>query len=105
MESGKSKAWTPLRIAVVAAGVLGTLFWLGCLIWWWNIPDIRRDGLELLGVFFSTAYFICIALPALVLGLLGRWLPVGAIFAVLAVALASDALFPWIPWQYFPGPP
>jgi len=103
--SGKGKAWTPLRIAVLAGGVLGACFWIGCFIWWWRIPDIRRDGLELMGIMFATVYFICLALPALILGLLGRWLAAGAIFAALAVALASDTLFPWIPWQYVPSPP
>jgi hypothetical protein len=97
------KAWTPLRIAVMAAGLLGTAFWLGCLVHWWLIPDERRDGLELIGVFLSTTYFIALVLPTLVLGLLGRWLGVAAVFAGLVIALASDTLFPWIPWDLLPG--
>jgi hypothetical protein len=32
----------------------------------------QRDGLELVGVALSTAFFVCLVLPTMVLGLLGR---------------------------------
>ena len=99
------KAWTPLRIAVMAAGLAGTAFWLGCLVHWWLIPDERRDGLELIGVFLATAYFAALVVPTLVLGAMGRWPVVAAMFAFLVVALASDTLLPWIPWDLLPGAP
>jgi hypothetical protein len=99
----RTNTWSPLRIAVLIAGILGTAFWLGCLIHWWNIPDERRDGLELIGVFLATAYFAGLVIPTLVLGVIGRWPVVAAIFAALTAALASDTLFPWIPWDWRPG--
>ena len=100
-----NKAWTPLRIAVIAAGLLGTAFWIGVLIHWWMIPANARDGLELIGVFLATAYFASLVVPTIVLGALGRWLGLAAILAAFVVALASDTLIPWIPWHLLPGPP
>ena len=73
--------WTPLRIAIVIAAMLGVLFWAGVVVWWWRIPDARRDGFELMG-------------------LLGRWLQIAAAFLIVSLALASDALFPWLPWHW-----
>lgn len=51
-EGDGGKAWTPLRVAVLVAGGLGTLFWLGVLVAWWRISAERRDGFELIGVAF-----------------------------------------------------
>lgn len=96
--------WSGLRLAVVAAAALGTIFWIGTLIHWWSIPASRRDGLELIGPVLSTAYFVLLVLPTLVLGLLGRWLGIAAVLAVAVLALASDTLFPWLPWQWLSGP-
>lgn len=92
------EAWTPLRIAVVAVASLGVLFWLGCIVWWWRIPAAKRDGLELMGLAFATAYLLVLVLPALTMGLLGRWLGLAAVLAVAALAVGSDTLFPWLPW-------
>lgn len=92
------KAFTPLRIAVLTAAGLGTAFWLGSLVQWWMMPARGRDGFELMGVMLSTAFFIVLVLPTLVLGLLGRWLPFAAVLGVVVVALASDTLWPWLPW-------
>ena len=100
-----SKQRTALRLAVLIAAALGTLFWIGSLVRWWNIPASRRDGLELIGPVLSTAFFVGLVLPTLVLGLLGRWLVVAAILGALVLALASDTLFPWLPWHWLPGPP
>ena len=90
-----------MRAAVLVAAALGTLFWLGSLMHWWRIPSSHRDGLELIGLALSTAYFVCLVLPTLVLGLLDRWLPLAAILGAVAVALASDTLLPWLPWSWF----
>ena len=105
MRRSTGKAWTPLRIAVIAAGILGAAFFVGSLVQWWTMPADRRDGLELIGVALSTAFFACLVLPTLILGMLGRWPAFAAILAALVVALASDTLFPWIPWHLLPGPP
>jgi hypothetical protein len=100
-----SKPWTALRLAVLLAALLGTLFWIGSLVSWWNIPAARRDGLELIGPVLATAYFVLLVLPTLLLALLSRWLVLAAVLGVVVVALASDTLLPWLPWHLLPGPP
>ena len=99
MARADRSSWTFLRVAVVAAGVAGTLFWIGSVVWWWRISDNRRDGFEFIGVMLATSFFIVAALPTLVLGLIGRWLVFAAILGALVVALDSDVLLPWIPWE------
>ncbi len=94
----RGKAWTPLRIAVLIAGALGTLFWLGALVIWWRIPNERRDGFELMGVALASAYFVALVLPTLLIALAGRWLRFGAVLALAVLVLASDTLWPWLPW-------
>ena len=89
---------TPLRIAVLIAAGLGTLFWLGSIVQWWNISDKGRDGFELMAVALSTAFFVVLVLPTLVLGIMGRWLVFAAVLGAAVVALASDTLWPWLPW-------
>ena len=91
-------AWTGLRVAVLLAAALGVLFWIGSLIHWWRIPAGHRDGLELLGPVLATAYLVALVLPTLLLGLLGRGLAAAAVLAFLLLALASDTLWPWLPW-------
>ena len=98
MERADRKHWTFLRVAVVAAGVAGTLFWIGSVVWWWRIPVNHRDGFELLGVMLATGFFVVLVLPTLILGLLGRWLIFAAVLGAIVVALDSDVLLPWIPW-------
>ena len=87
-----------LRAVAIAAGVGGTLFWLGSLVRWSFIPTDRRGSLELMGVVMSTVFFIILALPTLVLGLRRRWLVFAALLGLVTVALATDVLFPWLPW-------
>ena len=105
VEPVTSMQWTALRLSVLIAAALGTFFWIGSLVRWWNIPTSHRDGLELIGPVLSTALFVCLVLPTLVLGLLARWLVVAAILGTLVLLLASDTLFPWLPWHWLPGPP
>jgi len=93
-----STAWTPLRIAVLVAAGLGTAFWLGSLVQWWMISPRSRDGFELMGIALSTVFFLVLVLPTLVLGLMGRWLVFAAALGVAIIALASDTLWPWLPW-------
>lgn len=95
------KNFTPLRLFVLAAGLAGTAFWLGAIVQWWVIPRTHRDGLELMGLVLATGFFIVLVLPTLVLGLIGRWLPFGAVLGVIVLALASDTLWPWLPWGIF----
>lgn len=92
-----------LRIAVLLAAAIGTLFWLGVCVRVLMIPPPRRDGFEMLGAILATAYFLALVLPALALGILGRWLPFGAVLGAVAVAIATDAVMPWIPWSIFAG--
>ena len=93
-----ARVWTPLRMLVLVGAGVGVLFWIGSIVCWWRIPASRRDGLELIGPIVATAYLIGLVLPTLVLGLLGRWLATAALLAVLVLALASDTLWPWLPW-------
>jgi hypothetical protein len=92
------KTFTPLRIAVLIAAGLGSAFWLGSLVQWWMIAQRSRDGFELMGVALSSAFFVVLVLPTLVLGLIGRWLPFAAVLGVIVIVLASDTLWHWLPW-------
>ena len=92
------KLWTPLRIAVLVAGIAGTAFWLGALVQWWMISDRSRDGFELMGVALATAFFVVLVLPTLLLGIFGRWLPLAGLLGTAVIVLASDTLWPWLPW-------
>jgi hypothetical protein len=83
---------------VLIAALLGILFALGSIWAWWRLPDSRRDGLELIGLVAAILYTVFLVLPTLVLGILGRWLPLAAILGAIALALASDTVLPWIPW-------
>jgi hypothetical protein len=100
-----TKPGTPLRVAVLIAAGIGVLFWIGSIFCWWKIPTNRRDGLELIGPILATVYLVGLVLPTLILGLLGRWPPFAAVLGIVVVALASDTLWPWLPWQWLPGPP
>jgi hypothetical protein len=93
-----TSSWNALRIFAVAAGVLGTLFWLGAIVAWWRIDDSRRDGLELIGVALAQLYFVVLVVPTFVMGLLNRWLYLAALVGVAVIVLASDTLWPWLPW-------
>ena len=88
-----------LRLAVLFASALGTLFWLGSLYVAWTGPS--RNGFEAMAVALATIYFVALVLPALILGLIGRWLIFAAILGVVVVVLATDALWPWFPWTLF----
>jgi hypothetical protein len=100
-----SRPWTTPRVAVLVAGAIGTLVWIGALVQWWRIPQAHRDGLELIAPVVATAFFVLLVLPVLVLGLLGRWLVAAAIPGAIVLVLTSDALFPWLPWDWLPPPP
>ena len=71
--------WTKLRIAVVAGAVLETVIWLGIVIYTNVHANPAGDGMEFIAVYFSTIIFLFLTLPGLLLGLIGRWLPLGAI--------------------------
>ena len=87
-----------LRIFVLAAAIVGTLFTLAVVADWWMIPNENRDGFELMGLVLAAAYFVLVVLPGLILGWLNRWLPLAAALGVINLALASDTLWPWLPW-------
>ena len=71
--------WTKLRVAVVAGGVLETVIWLGIAVYTKTHANPAGDGMEFIAVYFSTIIFVFLTLPGLLLGLIGRWLPVGAV--------------------------
>jgi hypothetical protein len=101
-EGKQPRPW--LRCAVVAAGIAGTLFWIGSLVSWWRIPDSHRDGLELMGPVIATGFFVVLVLPTLVLGAIGRWLPLATLLGALVLMIVSDDLAPWVPWDLLPRP-
>lgn len=100
----QGKPWPRLRVAVLIAGALGTLFWAGSIVWWWRIPTNHRDGFELMGAFLSTGLFLVLVLPTIILGVMGRWLGFAAVLGVLVLIIVSDTLLPWFPWNWLPGP-
>ena len=74
--------WSALRIFALAAGVLGTLFWLGAIVQWWRVEDSHRDGFEFLGLVLAHIFFVALVLPTLIMGLLNRWLVLAAVTAI-----------------------
>jgi hypothetical protein len=90
--------WSALRIFALAAGALGTLFWIGAVVQWWRVEDSHRDGFELLGVILAHIFLVALVLPTLVLGVLNRWLILAACTGIAVLVLASDTLWPWVPW-------
>jgi hypothetical protein len=105
VESTEPVKWTWLRIGVVAASVSGLVFWCGAIAHWWQIPDSHRDGLEALGPVLATAMLVILVLPALVLGLTARWLPLAAVLALAVLLIVTDSLVPWFPWSWASSPP
>ncbi len=87
-----------LRLATFAAVAVGALFWLGAMVASLAVPPGRRDGFQMLGVILASVYAVVLVLPALILALLDRWPVVSLMFGATAVAVATDAVFPWLPW-------
>jgi hypothetical protein len=71
--------WTRLRAAVVAGAAVETALWLGVVVYTKVHSNPAGDGLDFIAVYFSTLVFLFVTVPGLFLGLIGRWLPVGAI--------------------------
>jgi hypothetical protein len=90
--------WSALRVFAITAGALGTAFWIGAVVQWWRIEDSHRDGLELMGVMLAHIFFALLVLPTLLLGLFNRWLVLAALIGAAVLVLASDTLWPWVPW-------
>jgi hypothetical protein len=78
--------WRRLRIAIVMGGIVETALWLGVVIHTKAHSNPAGDGLEFIAVYFSTLAFLIGTLPGLLIGVIGRWLPLGAI-VIGAVAL------------------
>lgn len=87
-----------LRLATFAAVAIGALFWLGAMVASLAVPPGRRDGFQMVGVILASLYAIVLVLPALILALLDRWPVVSLMLGVVAVAIATDAVLPWLPW-------
>jgi hypothetical protein len=88
-----------LRIAVLVAAAIGTVFWLAVCAKAIAVPPVRRNGFELMGAALSTLYFLALVLPTLILGLLDRWLVVAAVLGMVIVVIATDAVLPWLNWS------
>lgn len=88
-----------LRIAILIAAAIGTVFWLVVCARIVLVPPAHRDGFEMLGAVLSTLYFLLLVLPTLVLGLLDRWSIPAAILAIMVIVVATDAVVPWFPWN------
>ncbi len=71
--------WTKLRVAVVAGGLIETAIWLGIVIYTQRHSNPLGDGMEFIAVYFSTIIFLFATLPGLLIGLIGRGLPLGAL--------------------------
>jgi hypothetical protein len=93
-----------LRGFVLLSALVGTVFYLGIWLWWWQIPSSRRDGFELIGIVLGTIYFVLFVVPACYFGLKNYALWIGAICGAIALGIATDTVFPWFPWQIFGGP-
>lgn len=88
----------PLRLASLLLAGLGVLFWAAAMVATAMTPASRGDGFHMLGAILATIYLVTLVLPGLVLALLDRWPPVSLGFGILAIAVASDAVLPWLPW-------
>ena len=98
MSTPRVRTWPLLRIAVIGAGVAGTLFCIAAVVEWWLIADTHRDGLELMGLALAGGFFVMLVLPTLMLGILGRGLIAGAALGLGVIALVTDTLWHWLPW-------
>ncbi|MCZ8315220.1 hypothetical protein [Phreatobacter sp.] len=88
----------PFRIASLVLAGLGVLFWAAAMVATVMTPASRGDGFHMLGAILATIYLVTLVLPGLILALLDRWPPVSLGFGIVAVAIASDAVLPWLPW-------
>ena len=91
--NGRFNHWSRLRIAVLAGGIVETLLWFGVWIYTARTANPTGDGLEWILPMLATMVFVPLTLPALILGLIGRWL----IFAaILEAAVAAAYLYAWL---------
>jgi hypothetical protein len=84
--------WSRLRIAALAVAVVETLLWFGVWIYTARTANPLGDGLEWILPILASILFFPLTLPALILGLIGRWL----IFAAILEAIVAAAyLYAW----------
>ena len=84
--------WSSLRIAVVAGATAETVVWAGIWAYTARKASPTGDGMEWIAVWLATMVFVPFTLPALVLGLIGRWLTFAA---VLVAGVAIAYLYAW----------
>jgi hypothetical protein len=84
--------WPGLRIAVLAGAVAETFLWAGIWLCTARTANPLGDGLEWMLPILATMVFVPLTLPALVLGVIGRWLVFGAL---LEAAVAAAYLYAW----------
>ena len=85
--------WSGLRIAVLVGAAAETFLWAGVWLYTARTANPLGDGLEWILPMLATMVFVPLTLPALILGLLGRWL----IFAaLLEAAVAIAYLYAWM---------
>ncbi len=79
-----------LSLAVLAAATAETLFWLYTFTYIASHANPRGDGMEWLAAVPMTIIFLAGTVPALILGVVGRWFAwatiAAAVFAVIAAA-------------------
>ena len=91
MSAGPNK-WSPMRIGVVAGAILETAVWAGIWIYTARKANPMGDGMEWIAVWLATIVFLPFTVPALILGLIGRWLTFAA---VLVAGVAIAYLYAW----------
>ena len=86
------KDWSRLRIVVVVGAIAETLVWAGIWAYTARKASPTGDGMEWIAVMLATMVFVPFTLPALILGLIGRWLKLAA---VLVAGVAIAYLYAW----------
>lgn len=87
-----------LRLFVLLGAVAGTLYFLAIIRWWWLIPSRSRDGFELIGLVLGSIYLMLFVAPSWYFAIKNYALALAAVFASIALLIASDGVFSWIPW-------
>lgn len=86
------KDWSLLRIIVLACAVVETFLWAGVWLYTARTANPHGDGMEWILPTLATLVFVPLTVPALILGLIGRWLTFAAL---LEGAVIAAYLYAW----------